>query len=679
MSITNYIRTRLEEEYHHLNLWYFVSFIFGILAYFAITNEPSTRHITTLVLVSLASLYLRRYGLIYILLSGLLISFTLGLGAAKYRAMNLEVMGLKEQTTTPVIGTVSSIKQTTRGAQVVLENAWIKKHKEITKVRINIKAEHSSSLMIGDRIKVFAMLQPPPRSVLPGGYDFGLYAYFAGLQATGYALSMPKVVKTVGYSKATLGHPELDPGSQELPKILDQDWNGYKPPFQIQSLRHTIYHRLTQTLDPIRGNFAAAILLGEGAGLDRKVMQNMRYSGISHILCVSGLHLSLVAMLFFITSRFLLNLSDRIAFNCNIKVIAAIISLVGSFAYLLLSGTQIAATRAFIMTAIFILSVIIGRSPYPLRSIGVAAVIILSLNPEYVLHPSFQLSFIAVLSLITGYEFYIRNQWILGASGGLFSNIKLYIFSNIYSSLIASLATTPIVIYHFYISSNYSIIANLIAVPIMSFFMMPLAILAVILMPFRLDYYVLKLLGFFIQIVIDLADWVCHLPGAIWYFGYVTPLSVMCYMIGFFWLTLWQRSWRHFGWVLITVSICLMFISPKPDFIYDPKINALGVKNEAGILEIYAKRISGFTKNYWANWFGQADVIVHKEGVALPSDLATYSPWASEATTRGGGELVCGTERLSKKELEKYGTILIFLKYGKCKMVYDRSERFKFR
>jgi ComEC/Rec2-related protein len=181
-------------------------------------------------------------------------------------------------------------------------------------------------------------------------------------------------------------------------------------------------------------------------------MKEMRQSGISHILCVSGLHLSLVAMLFFISARFLLNLSNYIAYNYNIKSIAAICSLIGSYGYLELSGMQIAAIRAFIMTTIFIYAVMIGRKPYPLRSLAIAAFIILSVNPEYIFHPSFQLSFVAVLSLTAGYEFYIRNQWILGKSKGIFSSIKFYIAFNIYSSFLASIVTAPVVIPILYIS-----------------------------------------------------------------------------------------------------------------------------------------------------------------------------------------------------------------------------------
>jgi len=117
------------------------------------------------------------------------------------------------------------------------------------------------------------------------------------------------------------------------------------------------------------------------------------------------------------------------AFNYNIKRIAALISLFGSYCYLEVSNMQIAATRAFIMTTIFIYSVILDRSAYLLRSIAIAGFIILVFNPEYIFHPSFQLSFVAVLSLIAGYEFYLKHQFLLGDNRGIFGSIKFYVVS----------------------------------------------------------------------------------------------------------------------------------------------------------------------------------------------------------------------------------------------------------
>ncbi|MES2215001.1 MAG: ComEC/Rec2 family competence protein [Pseudomonadota bacterium] len=510
----------LDEEYHRLNLWYFVSFISGILFYFSLKHEPSMHHVAGVFIGSFAALFLRRYGVPGIFLSGILIAFSYGVFISKYRETGLGGVALQGPISASVAGDVSSMKPTVRGVQIVLSDAKCNKVENFPKqIRVNVKTEHAKKLMIGDRIKLFAFLNPPPRSVLPGGYDFGLYAYFSGIGAVGYGLSEPRILNS--------GHSSVCGNDKMISEDNSRDEccvNKYGFNSMLQDLRRKVYYRLIEVMGADRGNFAAAILLGEGSGLNRDIMQNMRLAGISHILCVSGLHLTLVAMLFFTSSRILLNLSDKIAFKFDIKSVSAVISLVGSFCYLLVSGTQIAATRAFIMTAIFIFSVMIGRSPYPLRSMGLAAVVILSMNPEYVMHPSFQLSFVAVLSLIAGYEFYVRNQWIFGNSKGVFATIKLHLFSNIYSSLVASAATTPIVIYHFYISSNYSILANLIAVPMMSFFMMPIVILAVMVMPFHLDYYILKLLGYGVQIVIETADYVTHMPGNIWYFGYITPL-----------------------------------------------------------------------------------------------------------------------------------------------------------
>jgi ComEC/Rec2-related protein len=293
--------------------------------------------------------------------------------------------------------------------------------------------------------------------------------YLNGITATGFAISSPKVIKS------------------ESGYFYDK----------VQNIRGIVYKELIRILGPDQGNFVSAILIGETKAINKHMADNMRNSGIAHILSVSGLHLSLVAMIFFISSRFLLNCSDYLSYKINIKVAAGIISILGSFGYLLLSGTNIAATRAFIMTFFVIFAIIMERSAYPLRSVMVAGGCILLFSPEYVMHPSFQLSFSAVLCLISGYELYLRNQKLIGRSKGIFASIKLYVFSNLYSSFLGSIVTVPFVIYHFYKFATYSLLMNLLAVPLMSFFMMPLAIISLLLMPFNASYYSLKLLGFF--------------------------------------------------------------------------------------------------------------------------------------------------------------------------------------
>jgi competence protein ComEC len=453
----------------------------------------------------------------------------------------------------------------------------------ISKIKVNFKAKDSEHLAIGDTIKTRVKLFPIGSSLLPGGYDFGIYMYLNEVEASGYALGAPKIIT----------------------KEQVQDLGYYYT--KIQNIRKVIYHKLIEVLGKYEGNFVSAILIGETKAIDPQMAKNMRNSGIAHILSVSGLHLSLVAMIFFIVSRFLLNCSNYLSYKINIKIVAGIISIFGSFGYLLLSGSNIAATRAFIMTLIVILAIIFERSAYPLRSVMIAGMLILLMTPEYIMHPSFQLSFSAVLCLISGYEIYIRNQQIFGNSKGIFGQVKLYVFTNIYSSFLASIVTAPFVIYHFYKFASYSILMNLLAVPLMSFFMMPLAIIALLLMPFGLSELPLEMLGFFVKIVTDSAAWIVTLPYAVINTGYITESSMLLFTFGFFWICLWQTSWRYFGLMIMLGGTIMMYFSPKADFIYDHRTHAISIKNNNNV-NMYSKgKISNFTKEYLLTWYGVSE------------------------------------------------------------------------
>lgn len=646
--------TILDQEYWRLSLWNFAFFIFGIIFYFALDAEPSIRHVIGIFGGSIATLFLRKYGPWGILLSGIAIAFTSGILVSKIRTSEIHTIALEEEITTTVHGLVSAIKHTPRGIQTTIDHVRFRtllmQDKDPEKVRISIPLDEAKNIIVGDEISVLAGLAPPSRTILPGGYDFGLYSYFSGVGATGFALG-----KVMNYSDST---------------SMDQ-------PF-LHKIRKFIYFRLIETMGKDNGNFAAALLLGESGGLDRDIMQNMRYSGLAHVLCVSGLHLSLVAGIFFLTSRVLMNLSNFIAWHYNIKLIAAIISLIGSGAYLMLSGTQIAATRAYIMTSIFMISIILSRSPYPLRSLGVAAMVMLSLNPEYVMHPSFQLSFAAVLALIGGYEFYIRNKWILGESSGLIRNIKMGIFSNIYSSLLASLATTPIVIYHFYTVSNYTVLANLLVVPLISFIIMPIGIVAMLLMYIGLDYYFLLLMGKIISFIIKIAAWVTALPGSIWHFGHISAESLCVYMLGLFWVMLWNTKFRLYGLIIIAASGIMMFTTPKPDVMFDDKMQILGVKNKEGKLEIFAPKISNFTKTYWNNWFGQKESFYYKEELSDRKIVTQSGRVVDLILSQASQPATTDAYRINASNWLDKGAILIYCTEEKCTVISEDKIRFKF-
>jgi len=468
-----FLYSKLEQEYHHLSLWYFVSFIFGIVFFFRFYESiPNYFFFASLPGLLTLSIFFSKRNLLIFFVAACSFSFCVGMLTASVRISLAGSSAFTRPVTAEITGGVENIKPTLRGMQITLKDVFLQHSrknsiKNLKKVRINISNKIASNLSYGDKIKLRAKLFPLQGAVLPGAYNFGFYMRMSDIEASGYALTAPEIIEK-----------------------NSSFFNEY-----IQNIRRGIYSLLLDVLGVKNGNFAAAILIGETKAIPQNIAENMRNSGVAHILSVSGLHLSLVAMIFFICTRLLLNCSNYFAYNTNIKLISAAVSIVGSFLYLKISGGNLAATRAFIMTAIFIIAMMMGRAPYPLRSIMIAAFLILVFLPEYVFHPSFQLSFAAVLCLISGYEFYLRYKHILGASRGIFASIKFYIFTNIYSSFLASIVTAPFVIFHFYKFAVYSVLMNLIAVPLMSFFMMPLALLAVLLIPFGIAHWPLYALG----------------------------------------------------------------------------------------------------------------------------------------------------------------------------------------
>src|SRR5262249_2951363 len=158
--------------------------------------------------------------------------------------------------------------------------------------------------------------------------------------------------------------------------------------------------------------------------------------------------------------------------------------------YLVLSGAEVATQRSYIMTAVVLVGVVADRPTLTMRTIAVAALAVMLIVPEAVIHPSFQMSFAATLALIATYERGI--PWAasapdtpLGARIALWGAREIIVL--VIASLVAGLATTPYAAYHFHRMAPYGVIANLLAMPIISALSMPAGLLALAAMPFGFD------------------------------------------------------------------------------------------------------------------------------------------------------------------------------------------------
>jgi len=651
-----FIQNEVALEYNDLSLWYFISFIFGCAIYYSSLKHYTPSYIGYLFIISISLSYVLRNRFYLKFLILLCAFFTAGLGISLLQDYRPKPLPFPEDSIVNIQGKIERISKTNHGFKAILSKLDFNRSNTTSyiddKLTVNLKKKFGEDLKQGDVIEFKARITKVPSSVAPYGYDFGYYTALQGINAIGITTSQPIVI-------------DENPDS----------WDG---------IRSTIYDSLNRYMHPTHANFMAAILLGKQDGVDYKVLQNMRLAGISHILCISGLHLSLATLICYNFFRFLLNGSNYLAYNTNIKMIAGIAAIVCSYGYLRLSGSQIAATRAFIMCLAASLAILFQRSYSPLRALGVASLVILALKPGYVMHPSFQLSFLAVLALICGYHFFIDLQIeaidIFGGKRSPIVKLFNYTIANIYTSFLVGIITAPVVAHHFHMISNYGALANLIAVPITTFILMPAAFLFVFLLLFSIEKYLLILIGYFIDIIIRTSEIIAHMKYSVVYTGFVNPTNLGLYVFGFLVLLICKSRIKYLGLIIVLYASFSMITDKKPDLILDIQKRAVGFNNPNGELEIYAdQHFSNFAKRYWTSWFGKE---VFGKRSKLNRDIHFRTKYdkiisvtfddincnaASEVTVNYSQKPCVGPNFLNINDLEDYRFVLVFCDKKNCK------------
>jgi ComEC/Rec2-related protein len=245
-------------------------------------------------------------------------------------------------------------------------------------------------------------------------------------------------------------------------------------------------------------------------------------SGIGHVLSISGYHMAVVAGLIFCIVRAFFALIPGLADRAPIKKWAALAALFATGFYLVLSGNQVATQRSFIMIGVVLCGVLLDRPTLTMRTLTIAALVVLLFAPESIVHPSFQMSFAATLALIAGYErgaikLRAAADTSFGARAALWGVNE--IIGLTIASLLAGWATTPYAAFHFHRVAPYGVLANLLAMPVLSAWVMPMGILGIVAMPFGLDAEFWRQMGYGIEWMNAVGLWVASLSGA---FGRVT-------------------------------------------------------------------------------------------------------------------------------------------------------------
>jgi competence protein ComEC len=281
---------------------------------------------------------------------------------------------------------------------------------------------------------------------------------------------------------------------------------------------------------------------------------------------------------------------------------AALAALAAATFYLLLSGAEVATQRSFIMIAIVLIGVLLDRPVLTLRTLTIAAFGVLLLAPESVVHPSFQMSFAATLALVAGYAGSLR--WMSsGADTPLGARLVLWggreVVSLALSSFVAGSATTIYAAYHFHRLAPYGVIANLIAMPVVSAWVMPMGIAGALLVPFGFDDIFWHLMGYGLDWMIAVALWVTSLPGAMGRMAAFGVGPLLLGTAGLVVLCLLKSRLRYGGAALLMAAIVWAIGTPQPDVLVAPNGEAVAVRTAAGRLSIFKSGSDTFAIGMW--------------------------------------------------------------------------------
>ncbi len=456
-------------------------------------------------------------------------------------------------------------------------------------VRVLVKGLRVS-VKPGDQVQLRARLSPPAGPVSPGGYDFSRVAWFKQIGATGISFGQPMVI-------------------------------GRLAPTQVSSWfdrrRESAADRFTAQLPGNTGTVAAALVVGERGDISPEVVQELRISGLAHLLSVSGFHLVMVAGGLFWGTRHLLAFSRRVALQLPVKAIAAAVSLLGALSYTLLTGAAYPTQRSMIAIAIATFALAIGRSAISLRLLALVTIVLLAVRPEALLDVSFQLSFTGVAALVAFYETpQVKAFFAHDAAAGRVRRWAKSLVNTMLATLVAEVALAPIAIGQFHQLGIYGLLANAVGVPFTGFVLMPMGFLSLVLQPLGLDTLINPLLGWSLDAFLKLAHWTATLPHAQIRVPEIGADAFILIMAGLLVLIIARHALRASGAMLMGVGIISALLQPRPLVRIAPEGNMVAALSDRGELLFPSLRRGRFARKAWMEENAQSVVRTWEEAAA---------------------------------------------------------------
>ena len=445
--------------------------------------------------------------------------------------------------------------------------------------RVRLSVKKGTAPDVGSFVDLKARLLPPLAPLRPGAYDFSRDLFFQGIGASGFAMG---AIKTV---------PPPDSGGLAL------RYSAF-----MQGLRDAIDARIRARLDGDERSIATALLTGRRDAITEPVNDAMFISGLGHVLSISGYHMAVVAGVVFFAVRALLALIPGLTVSFPTKKWAAAAALFAATFYLLLSGAEVATQRSFLMTAVVLIAVMVDRRAVTFRTLAVAAMIVLAIAPEALVHPSFQMSFAATLGLVALVQIGMPRLFATPDSSTT-AKVALWggreLVTLMLASLVAGFATTPYSAFHFHRVAPYGVLANLGAMPVVSALVMPAGILGLLAMPFGCDGFFWWLMGIGIDWMIVVSRWVANLPGALGRMAAFGVGPLIAASLGVILMGLLRTPLRWSGTLLLAVSVAWAVAARQPDILISGDGRNVAVRGSDGRLHLMRTGKDAFLVKEW--------------------------------------------------------------------------------
>ncbi len=334
-------------------------------------------------------------------------------------------------------------------------------HLTSQKIRLSWYNFDDADLNAGDKWQLTIRLKPARNFFNPGGFDYSGYLLQQGILATGYVRKNPHN------------------------RLLASSLSNYPLQHMRQTIREILSAQLSNhKMEPVlRG-----LVIGDRSGMDKQSWSMLRDTGTVHLLAISGLHIGLVAGLGFLLFRRAWSLSTITCRWIAAPRAAALFAGFMALTYAALAGFSIPTQRALIMIFVILVSIFTQRQVKATNVLSLALLFVLLLDPFAILSAGFWLSFSAVAIiyylLVTARLYQLR--W----------------YGWIRIQVLISLLLVPLLLYFFQQAPGLSPLANFVAVPIVSFIIVPLALVGVFILPIHMQAGI-----WLLQIAADVLAW----------------------------------------------------------------------------------------------------------------------------------------------------------------------------